>query len=158
MKYVILAVFVIILPVVFKAASGLPVPAFCKYICPAGTLEGGIPLVLLDDSLSGLAGALFHWKVLVLAVILVSACFLYRSFCRILCPLGAIYSLFAPVALLGVRIDRDTCVDCGRCVRTCKMDVRQVGDRECIQCGECMKECNVDAIYWKKPWDVKSKK
>ena len=149
---------VIILPVVFKAASGLPVPAFCKYICPAGTLEGGIPLVLLDDSLSGLAGALFHWKVLVLAVILVSACFLYRSFCRILCPLGAIYSLFAPVALLGVRIDRDTCVDCGRCVRTCKMDVRQVGDRECIQCGECMKECNVDAIYWKKPWDVKSKK
>ena len=157
-KYVILAVFVIILPVVFKAASGLPVPAFCKYICPAGTLEGGIPLVLLDDSLSGLAGALFHWKVLVLAVILVSACFLYRSFCRILCPLGAIYSLFAPVTLLGVRIDRDTCVDCGRCVRTCKMDVRQVGDRECIQCGECMKECNVDAIYWKKPWDVKSKK
>ena len=157
-KYVILAVFVVILPVVFKAASGLPVPAFCKYICPAGTLEGGIPLVLLDDSLSGLAGALFHWKVLVLAVILVSACFLYRSFCRILCPLGAIYSLFAPVALLGVRIDRDTCVDCGRCVRTCKMDVRQVGDRECIQCGECMKECNVDAIYWKKPWDVKSKK
>ena len=157
-KYVILAVFVIILPVVFKAASGLPVPAFCKYICPAGTLEGGIPLVLLDDSLSGLAGALFHWKVLVLAVILVSACFLYRSFCRILCPLGAIYSLFAPVALLGVRTDRDTCVDCGRCVRTCKMDVRQVGDRECIQCGECMKECNVDAIYWKKPWDVKSKR
>ena len=157
-KYVILAVFVVILPVVFKAASGLPVPAFCKYICPAGTLEGGIPLVLLDDSLSGLAGALFHWKVLVLAVILLSACFLYRSFCRILCPLGAIYSLFAPVALLGGRIDRDTCVDCGRCVRTCKMDVRQVGDRECIQCGECMKECNVDAIYWKKPWDVKSKK
>ena len=156
-KYVILAVFVIILPVVFKAASGLPVPASCKVTSP-GTLEGGIPLVLLDDSLSGLAGALFHWKVLVLAVILVSACFLYRSFCRILCPLGAIYSLFTPVALLGVRIDRDTCVDCGRCVRTCKMDVRQVGDRECIQCGECMKECNVDAIYWKKPWDVKSKK
>ena len=112
MKYVILAVFVVILPVVFKAASGLPVPAFCKYICPAGTLEGRYSLVLLDDSLSGLAGALFHWKVLVLAVILVSACFLYRSFCRILCPLGAIYSLFAPVALLGVRIDRDTCVDC----------------------------------------------
>ena len=100
-KYVILAVFVIILPVVFKAASGLPVPAFCKYICPAGTLEGGIPLVLLDESLGGLAGALFNWKVLVMAVILVSACFVYRSFCRFFCPLGAIYSLFAPAALLA---------------------------------------------------------
>lgn len=156
-KYVILAVFVIILPVVFKAASGLPVPAFCKYICPAGTLEGGIPLVLLDESLGGLAGALFNWKVLAMAVILVSACFVYRSFCRFLCPLGAIYSLFAPAALLGVNIDRDACIDCGRCVRTCKMDIRQVGDRECIQCGECMKECNVDAIYWKKPWNVNGK-
>ena len=142
---------------VFKAASGLPVPAFCKYICPAGTLEGGIPLVLLDESLGGLAGALFNWKVLVMAVILVSACFVYRSFCRFLCPLGAIYSLFAPAALLGVNIDRDACIDCGRCVRTCKMDIRQVGDRECIQCGECMKECNVDAIYWKKPWNVNGK-
>lgn len=150
LKYVILAVFVIILPVAIKAAARLPVPAFCKYICPAGTLEGGIPLVLLDESLGSMAGALFSWKVFLLAVILISACFIYRSFCRFLCPLGAIYSLFAPVALLGVKVDTDTCTDCGRCVRTCKMDIRRVGDMECIQCGECMKECAVDAIYWKK--------
>ena len=88
MKYVILAVFVVILPVVFKAASGLPVPAFCKYICPAGTHWRRYSPGASGRFLSGLAGALFHWKVLVLAVILVSACFLYRSFCRILCPLG----------------------------------------------------------------------
>ncbi len=81
-KYAVLAVFVIVLPIALKAATRVPVPAFCKYICPAGTLEGGIPLVLLDESLGSLAGALFSWKVLVLAVILLSACFLYRSFCR----------------------------------------------------------------------------
>lgn len=154
LKYVILAVFVIILPVAIKAAARLPVPAFCKYICPAGTLEGGIPLVLLDESLGSMAGALFSWKVFLLAVILISACFIYRSFCRFLCPLGAIYSLFAPVALLGVEVDTDTCTDCGRCVRTCKMDIRRVGDMECIQCGECMKECAVDAIYWKNPFHL----
>lgn len=152
LKYVILILFVLILPVYFKVTSGLPVPAFCKYICPAGTLEGGIPLVSLDPSLRELAGALFNWKVLVLAVILLSACFVYRIFCRFLCPLGAIYSLFAPVALLGVKIDRNICTDCGRCTRTCRMDIRQVGDMECIQCGECIKECGVNAIYWKKPW------
>lgn len=152
LKYVILAVFVIVLPIAFKAVSKLPVPAFCKYICPAGTLEGGIPLVLLDESLGSLAGVLFTWKVFMMAVILISVCFLYRSFCRFLCPLGAVYSLFAPVALLGVRIDADACTDCGRCVRTCKMDIKRVGDMECIQCGECMKECNADAIKWKKPF------
>lgn len=151
-KYVILALFVFILPAAMKAVSGIPVPAFCKYICPAGTLEGGIPLVLLDKSLSGLAGALFGWKVCVMAVILISACFIYRSFCRFLCPLGAIYSLFAPAALLGVKIDKGACTDCGRCVKTCKMDIKHVGDRECIQCGECMRECAADAIHWKKPF------
>ncbi|EEQ61193.1 4Fe-4S binding domain protein [Clostridiales bacterium 1_7_47FAA] len=152
LKYVILIVFVILLPIVFKMATRLPVPAFCKYICPAGTLEGGIPLVLLDESLGSLAGALFSWKVLVMAAILISACFIYRSFCRFLCPLGAVYSLFAPVAMLGVRIDDGACTSCGRCVRTCKMDIKNVGDMECIQCGECMKECGVDAIHWKKPF------
>lgn len=152
LKYGILIVFVVILPIWFKAATNLPVPAFCKYICPAGTLEGGIPLVLLDPSLGSLAGALFTWKVMVLIVIIASALFIHRSFCRFLCPLGAIYSLFAPIALLGVKIDRDKCTDCGRCVRTCKMDIRNVGDMECIQCGECIKECGVDAIHWKKPF------
>ena len=152
LKYMILIVFVILLPIILKMATRLPVPAFCKYICPAGTLEGGIPLVLLDESLGSLAGALFSWKVFVMAVILISACFIYRSFCRFLCPLGAIYSLFAPVAMLGVRIDEGACTNCGRCVRTCRMDIRNVGDMECIQCGECMKECSVDAIHWKKPF------
>ena len=88
LKYMILIVFVILLPIILKMATRLPVPAFCKYICPAGTLEGGIPLVLLDESLGSLAGALFSWKVFVMAVILISACFIYRSFCRFLCPLG----------------------------------------------------------------------
>lgn len=157
MKYVVLAVFVLILPIAFKLVSGLPVPAFCKYICPAGTLEGGIPLVLLDQSLKGLAGRLFGWKVLVMAGILISACFIYRSFCRFLCPLGAIYSLFAPVALLGVKMNQDACTDCGRCVRACKMDIKHVGDRECIQCGECMKECGAGAIYFRRGVDFQTR-
>lgn len=150
-KYFILVIFVLILPVVYKLALGYPVPAFCKYICPAGALEGGIPLVLLDKNLSSLAGALFTWKMGVLAVILVSAVFIYRSFCRFLCPLGAIYALFAPVALLGVEVDEEACTNCGKCVRTCKMDIKKVGDMECIQCGECRDECSLKAIHWKKP-------
>lgn len=152
LKYVILAVFVLILPVYYKASRGYPVPAFCKFICPAGTLEGGIPLVLLDPSLKSLAGALFNWKVGVMVCILVSACFIYRSFCRFLCPLGAIYGMFSPITFFGVKVDESSCTGCGRCVRNCKMDIQRVGDMECIQCGECMKECAPGSIQWKKPF------
>lgn len=42
-KYILLVVFVLMLPVVKTNAVGSGAPAFCEYICPVGTLEGGIP-------------------------------------------------------------------------------------------------------------------
>ncbi|MDO4522902.1 MAG: 4Fe-4S binding protein [Eubacteriales bacterium] len=148
-KYVILAIFVVYLPLFFGIRSGYPLPAFCKYICPAGTLEGGIPLVASDASLQALTGTLFSWKVCLMLLCLISMVFLYRSFCRFLCPLGAIYSLFAKLSILGITVDNAKCTHCGRCVEFCKMDVKIPGDGECIQCGECRKTCHTDAIIWK---------
>ena len=50
-------------------------------------------------------GVLFTRKLVILIVILAACVFIYRAFCRFLCPLGAIYGLFARVALIGVRVD-----------------------------------------------------
>lgn len=144
LKYVILAVFVIGIPLVFLT------PGFCKYICPAGTLEGGIPLLLKNESLRQLAGGLFRWKMLLLAVLLLSCVVIFRCFCRFLCPLGALYGLFNRFSLFGMRIDENKCNNCGACVRYCKMDVKKVGDAECIQCGECMESCSRCALSYKR--------
>lgn len=140
LKYVILFIFVIIIPIFFH------LPGFCKYICPAGTIEGGIVIGLLDSTVRKLFGKLFVWKVGVLSVILVSAIFCFRGFCRFICPLGAFYSLFNRFAFFKMVVDDSKCVDCGACTRFCKMDVNKVGDRECIQCGECKGVCNACAI------------
>ena len=142
LKYVILIVFVIVIPLVQLA------PGFCEYICPAGTLEAGIPLVLMNELLQSKIGFLFSWKVFVLAAILLLCMFCFRAFCRFLCPLGAIYSFFNPIAFFGIRVDQEKCVGCNLCVKDCKMDVRCVGDRECIECGECQKKCPHDAISY----------
>ena len=150
LKYLILLIFVIWLPLWYIYAKGLPVPAFCKYICPAGTLEGGWTLTALREDYRMLIGTLFHWKTGLCIAILTLCVFCYRAFCRFLCPLGAIYSLFAKVALLAVRVDKDLCIGCDRCVKACKMDVCHVGDRECIHCGECRNVCPVHAIYFGK--------
>ncbi len=143
MKYVILALFVIVIPIVKMS------PGFCKYICPAGTLEAGIPLVLLDEEIRETAGLLFSWKVYVLVVCILLCAVCYRAFCRFFCPLGAIYSFFNPVAFFGISVDRGKCTGCNACIAACRMDTKRVGDRECIHCGACRNVCPEDAIRYR---------
>ena len=146
-KYGILAMFVVIVPL-WYGLQKYPVPAFCKYICPAGTLEGAVGLLAhpVNADKLGMLGLLFTRKFLILTAVLTACVFIYRAFCRFLCPLGAIYGLFSRIALLGVRVDQGRCSGCGACLRACPMDVRRVGDHECIHCGACVEACPEKAI------------
>ena len=149
-KYVLLALLVVLIPL-YYAAQRFPLPAFCKYICPAGTLEGAVTLLAHpeNEGLFSMLGELFTGKFAILAAVLAACAFVYRAFCRFLCPLGAIYGFFCRIALLGVKVDPDLCTNCGLCVRKCPMDVRRVGDHECIHCGACIGECPTKAIHWR---------
>ena len=151
LKYIILAFLVIALPLIFGLNEDLPLPAFCRFLCPAGTLEGAVALLAhpANDALRASVGSLFILKSSLLGAILIACVFCFRAFCRFLCPLGAIYSLFNRFCLVGVRVDPDRCTGCGACVRNCKMDIRHVGDRECIHCGKCMECCPEKAISLK---------
>ena len=148
-KYVVLFVFVIVLPLFAVSENGVSIPYFCKYICPAGTLGGGLPLVAVNPRLRELIGILFDWKVAVLVVILVSSMFVSRSFCRYLCPLGAFYSIFNKFSFYRMKLDEHACIGCGRCERACPMAVevtKDVNGPECIRCGKCKAVCPTKAI------------
>ena len=151
LKYVILAFFVILLPLAY--ADVLPLPAFCKYICPSGTLlgAGGLLSNEANTDMFGMLGPLFTWKFLLLVIFIVGSVFAYRFFCRFFCPLGAIYGLFNKISLLGMKLDEEKCVNCGLCVGQCGMDIRHVGDHECISCGSCIGVCPTKAISFKGP-------
>lgn len=149
LKYVILLVFVILLPLFLVDVIGQGSPYFCKLICPVGTLEGGIPLVLLNEALRGTIGWLYAWKNLLLFVTIFLSIIIYRPFCKYICPLGAIYSVFNPISVFRYRVDHEKCTNCGACARVCKMQVDPVQNAnhlECIRCGQCKKICPTDAI------------
>ena len=80
LKYVILAAAVILLPAFAVTKSGVRPPYFCQYICPAGTLGGGLPMMSANPALRELAGPLFGWKVLVLVVVAAASMLISRPF------------------------------------------------------------------------------
>ena len=148
-KYIILAVFVILLPLFLVDVLGQGAPYFCKLICPAGTLEGGIPLVLLNKSMHNVLGWLYAWKNVLLAITVFLSIIIYRPFCKYICPLGAIYSVFNPISVFKYRVDESKCVSCGACSKACKMGcapVKNANHTECIRCGLCKKVCPTGAI------------
>ena len=144
-KYILLVALVIVIPIFISS------PTFCKYVCPVGTFEGGIFRLLNPNNEGDLVqlASIFTWKFSVLVAIIVASIFIFRFFCRFICPLGAIYGFFNKFALLGVKLDKDKCTECGLCISHCKMDIRHVGDHECINCGECISVCPTKAISWK---------
>lgn len=148
-KYIILIVPVIILPIFLTNEFGTAQPHFCQWICPAGTLEGGIPLLIKNEGLRNVVGFLFNWKITLLILTIVSSIFIYRPFCKYICPLGAFYSLFNKLSFYKMNVDSIKCNGCKSCERACKMDIeitKNCNSAECIRCGDCQKSCSKGAI------------
>ncbi len=149
LKYIILALFVIILPMFALDSFGISTPWFCKLICPAGTLEGGLPLAVLNEGIRASIGWLYAYKTAILGVLIIVSVIIYRPFCKYICPLGAIYSAFNKISVLKLHCDKEKCVSCGKCRKVCEMNVdptKTPDSAECIRCGKCVRECPTDAI------------
>lgn len=149
LKYVILVVFVILLPMFMVDILGQGAPWFCKLICPAGTLEGGTPLVLLNSAMRKTVGWLYAWKSVVLVAVIILSVIIYRPFCKYICPLGGIYSVFNRISVFRYRVDNKKCTGCGACAKACEMGcdpVKNANALECIRCGKCKNICPTGAI------------
>lgn len=148
-KYVIALVMVILLPIFLTNQFGMAPPYFCEWVCPAGTLEGGIPLIIQNESLRQMVGFLFNWKMGILITVIILSTIIYRPFCKYLCPLGAFYSLFNKVSFYQMNVEEEKCINCKACEKKCKMNVevtKNINSLECIRCGECKTVCPTEAI------------
>lgn len=94
-------------------------------------------------------GWLYVWKNVLLLITILLSVIIYRPFCKYICPLGAVYSVFNPIAVFRYRVDEEKCTGCGACAKVCKMQidpVQEANHPECIHCGQCKKVCGAHAI------------
>lgn len=151
LKYALLILLVLLLPALAADPFGIGTPYFCKWLCPAGTLEAAIPLALTNEGIRGALGALFQWRLTWLLAILIFCVAVERAFCQALCPLGAIYSLFNRISFFSIHLERRRCNRCGRCSEVCYIRLsaaERPNHPECMRCLKCVKNCPTRALNW----------
>jgi transcriptional regulator with AAA-type ATPase domain/polyferredoxin len=101
------------------------------------------------------------WIILTITLgsLLFSMFFKRRVWCRYLCPLGAINSLFAMPSILELRSNTQMCMN--RCIDHLCYNGDDAADgcpmfrhpflvdnnRDCILCGQCVKNCKLNSIH-----------
>jgi ferredoxin len=150
-RYVFLAVLVVALPLLIVDQMGFGQTWFCKWVCPAGTLEAGIPLVLLNEGLRGLVGFMYFWKIALLVLFLGWMTVSKRPFCRAVCPLGAILGLFNKGSFFRMAVDDEKCTRCDKCRKDCPVDIKiyeSANSPDCVRCLKCVDSCKFGAISY----------
>jgi polyferredoxin len=87
-------------------------------------------------------------KLTIIGVFLGAILLFRRPWCRMLCPLGVIFSAFNKVSVLFLRFDSGTCTSCGRCTKSCQYNIdpeQSPNDLRCIRCLECTR-CQLGAL------------
>lgn len=90
---------------------------------------------------------------ILLGLLLISSLFIYRPFCKAICPIGLILGWITKIpgaAVLGIQND---CTSCTVCNKTCRMDaINREGktsilkNQDCIACGDCMDSCHTKSL------------
>ncbi len=77
-----------------------------------------------------------------------------RAFCKYICPITVFLKPASYFSLLRVKNDTEKCVDCGKCLTVCPMNVdmtdnsrRRLNGTECILCLKCLDACPTKALY-----------
>ena len=92
---------------------------------------------------------------IILFAMVIGAAFIWgqKIWCRTLCPLGAIYGLLGAKRRLAIKVDKNNCINCGRCEKVCSMGTSPLKNSfadacTCTNCGDCVDACPKKALSY----------
>jgi len=153
----------------YEAAIGVFALAPFNALSPGDTLFATLPRMALDIRYANpnamltemfVVRPLLWTRLAIMALILILAVYVTRSWCRYLCPHAAALALLNRFSFLGLKRDPLKCTkaSCHTCVEVCPMKIRildlpweKFSDPECIYCLKCVGACTTKAIKPKFP-------
>ncbi len=135
-------------PAVFFLTASLLLsqPIFASYISPVSNF-----FRIIYSPFLGSISLLIFSGAMILPIILMEI-LEKRFWCKNICPIGFIYGKFNKISLIGIKIDKNACIDCKACVQACPMDVEikkystRIRSSNCILCGICVEKCEKNAL------------
>ncbi len=140
--------FAVLLAVALTSAAALS-PTYCQWLCPFKTVTEYVQVTSLKTLLQLIIFiSLFAGLVVVLPFLTKR-----RIQCGLFCPFGAFQAFTNKLNPFEVRVDKDLCVKCKKCVSICPTfsiteETLAKGKTRmtCIKCGKCIDNCPKGAL------------
>jgi len=142
--------FAVLLLVALVSAASLN-PVYCDWLCPFKTVtefEKVTSFTVLMKTIVFLS--LFAALVIILPILTGK-----RIQCTTLCPMGALMALTNKINAFDVRIDKEKCSSCEKCIAACptlSLNKEEMATGQpsitCMKCGKCIDTCSKQAIHY----------
>jgi len=142
--------YAVLLAVVLLVALTLS-PVYCQWLCPFKTVTEFAEITSFKTLIQTIIFlSLFIGLVVVLPILTKR-----RTQCGLFCPLGAFQSLTNKTNPFEVRIDREKCVQCMKCLQICptfSVSAESIAEGRtgisCTKCGKCIDACTQRALFY----------
>lgn len=137
----------------FGLANSVRIVAFVGLV--VGLVAAGLDWIGVIDPFQLFSFNFTLWIGVFSAGVIAASLFVYRPWCRFLCPFGLVGWLVEQVSLLRPRINRELCKECQSCVKACPSQAMadfydgKKFHADCFACGACIEACPQEkALGW----------
>jgi ferredoxin-type protein NapH len=142
--------FAVLLIVAISSAMLLS-PTYCDWICPFKTVTEFEAVTSVETLIKTIIFLSIFAGLVVILPILTRK----RMQCTTLCPLGALNSFTNKINAFDIRIDKEQCTECGKCIKECPtLSIDETSYQTgkvhftCCKCGKCVDVCPTHAIHY----------
>ncbi len=145
LRYVPFVILTVIIIWSFLAMS----PVYCQWLCPLKLVTEYVEITDFKTYLQAIIFITLGMALLFILPVLTKK----RTHCAFFCPLGAFQSLLGKFNPFQIKIDKEKCLNCSKCIEVCPFMAINRESLEkgyvamtCAKCGKCIEKCPTYAI------------